>query len=338
MRFLFRCDASPNIGKGHLYRCKALAQELKKQGATTFFICRTPNLDIKQELGNSADVVVILHPGTTLEQDITITSSFYHQEQIDLAIIDHYNIDTRYQQQLYDSGVHWLQFDSFTNQTFLADWILNTSPSAKEGDYQVPEGTCLLLGPQYALLRQEFREVKRIKFRTEVKKILLSFGGSNDRSATTFCLKALESLDKNIVVLTTNANSSLPEIVACLSKNPHIKVIVDSPNVALHMANADIALIAGGTTTFEVAGMGLPGFIIPLVKHQVAHAEAWHNTGSLINIGKLKNLSIGDVRQYVTDLIDNPAQREAMAKAGMALVDCYGAERVAKLLLKEINV
>jgi len=37
---LFRCDASLQIGSGHLMRCRTLARELRHRGAEISFLCR----------------------------------------------------------------------------------------------------------------------------------------------------------------------------------------------------------------------------------------------------------------------------------------------------------
>ena len=40
MHILIRCDASLLIGSGHVMRCRTLARELKRRGATVSFLCR----------------------------------------------------------------------------------------------------------------------------------------------------------------------------------------------------------------------------------------------------------------------------------------------------------
>jgi spore coat polysaccharide biosynthesis predicted glycosyltransferase SpsG len=35
-KIVFRCDASPDVGLGHLIRCLAVAKELKKQNQIIF--------------------------------------------------------------------------------------------------------------------------------------------------------------------------------------------------------------------------------------------------------------------------------------------------------------
>jgi len=55
MKVVFRCDASIQIGIGHVMRCLTLADALVEQGAECYFICREHTghlLDIIRQRGH----------------------------------------------------------------------------------------------------------------------------------------------------------------------------------------------------------------------------------------------------------------------------------------------
>ena len=95
---------------------------------------------------------------------------------------------------------------------FWADWVLNPRLDARMREYlprRQRKGTRFLLGSEFAFLRHEFeRNYNRVEFRSQVKKILFTFGGGDDRGAILFCLEATKTLHPNIkrVILTTRKN------------------------------------------------------------------------------------------------------------------------------------
>ena len=204
-----------------------------------------------------------------------------------LLVLDDYRVGVIYQKVMLEAGLKWLQFDGFANQKMLANWVLSVSPAASYDRYEPlreRSETLFLLGPKYALLRSEFIEWRpRHRFSENVQKILLTFGGGDDRGATLFCLTALTHFWESIeaVILLRSSNPHLMAIHDWVSQNKRLKINirVDEPEIARRMNEADLALIAGGMTTFEVASMGLPALILQIADNQALNARAWDALG-----------------------------------------------------------
>ena len=339
--FLFRCDMSPTIGIGHLRRCLTLAGGLKEYGAFVFFACRAVDYDWTKDVRGIADDWTALDWSLTPESDAQEVIRLYQQREIDVAVIDHYRADVGYQQRLHRSGVRWLQFDWTARQPLWANWVLNASPVAEESIYlslKRRDETRFLLGPAYALLRREFGQWRpRVRFHEQVRKILLTFGGGDDKGATVFCLGVIKPLDLAIerIVLVSSANPRLSDIVDWVDRNnrSNVTLLVDEQEIARHMAGADLAIIAGGTTTFETAAMGLPSLIIQLADNQAPNASAWERAGAAIDVGPFRSLTSSALERQVVQLINDAGLRKSMAYAAKALVDCLGTQRVARILL-----
>lgn len=342
-RFLFRCDVSPETGMGHLRRCSSLAMELREKGASIFFLCRAAKLDMARELKGVTDDWTVLDWSLSPESDVQEVIRLYKQQEIDVAVIDHYRADEEYQKQLYGSGIHWLQFDGAARYALWADWVLNASPSAEESLYlslKRREQLQFILGPAYALLRREFRQWQpQIRFRENVRRILITLGGGDDAGATVFCLEAIRSLDSTTerVVLVNSANPRIAGITDWVEKNSSLNVtlLINEQEIARSMAEADLAIISGGTTTFETAAMGLPSVIIQLADNQKYNAGAWQKLGAAIDIGPFDGLTASAFKHQVDSLVNDSGLRKSMAYTGRAMVDCLGAERVANILLHE---
>ena len=339
-RYLFRLDVSPQVGTGHLRRCQTLAAELKRKGAEVFFLFRVQGMDLSSYLGPSSTKWAACDWSVTPEEDAAEVVWYARQYRADVVIVDHYRADPSYQELLLDGGIRWLQFDGISNGPILADWVLNMSPTARDTLYE-PSRRChetrFLLGPRYALLREEFRLRPPLekKFKT-VRTILLTFGGGNDCGATIFCLEALRPLGRDIerIVLLSGANPRREEIQQWVrDEGAGIRLIMNATETASIMESADLAVMAGGMTVFETAALGIPAVILPIADNQKMIADAWQQSGYAVNLGTFQNLSEEVLQRGVSALMKDPELRCSMSMAGRSMVDGMGAGRVARALL-----
>lgn len=292
------------------------------------------------------DEIISLGNNIGLEEDAASIIKAYKRLNNPFVIIDHYHANSRYQLNLYENGVRWLQFDGCRQKCFWADWILNFSLFAKDCDYsstECPRGaeTKLLLGPHYAFIRKEFIDAKRqTGIQQRVRKLLYAFGGGDDRGATLFALDATKSIGEDLVrvVLISSLNPNLPDILEWARRTDlNISIRVDEPQIARTMADTDIALIAGGGTPFETAALGIPSIIINIAANQKRNASAFQDAGTAIDLGSLAELKPSALANQVAELISDTNKRHAMATKGRNLIDGKGAKRVANLLLAAKN-
>jgi UDP-2,4-diacetamido-2,4,6-trideoxy-beta-L-altropyranose hydrolase len=339
-RFLFRIDVSPSAGTGHLRRCLTLAQELKEKGAEIFFACRLESFDIEKYMMHIPSGWEAYDWSLTPEEDARKVVHSSKKHQADTVIIDHYRADEAYQNILYESGIKWLQFDGAARYPIWADWVLNMSPTASENLYEKfkpRKDICFLLGPRYALLRREFMQWRfPARQNRPVGRILLTFGGGDDRGATIFCLKAIQSLleDLELVVLLSSSNPKKKDIVTwCKESRANIKIVMDAEETAPYMVSTDLAITAGGMTVFELAALGVPAIILQTADNQVPIARAWQQCGYGVDVGHLERLHSEDLQREIILLMQDVGRRETMTTAGKAMVDGLGARRVAQALL-----
>jgi UDP-2,4-diacetamido-2,4,6-trideoxy-beta-L-altropyranose hydrolase len=339
--FLFRCDVSPRVGMGHLKRCMVLAEELKQRGSSIFFLLRSEHFKTPQELKSLCDGLYFLDWKINPIDDAQEVVRFCRSYRIKISIIDHYRGNEDYQTQLYNAQIKWLQFDSCRQKRLWANWVLDPTLTSEQCDYQSARkfaDTVFLLGPRYALLRPEFSRLQsETECRQLVKKILLTFGGGDDGGVTVFVLEALRPIDPGIerVVLVSSANPRTADIKNWIQVNSTIATTlrVDEKEIARRMSEADIAITAGGMTTFETAAMGLPTLIVQIADNQRRNAMGWQEKGVAADLGPIDGLDHRKMTRQTADLIGDYGSRQQMSKLGKTLVDCFGARRIARIFL-----
>jgi spore coat polysaccharide biosynthesis predicted glycosyltransferase SpsG len=100
------------------------------------------------------------------------------------------------------------------------------------------------------------------------------------------------------------------------------------------MAAADVAISAGGTTSWELAFMGLPNIVITLADNQLAIAAALARAGISWEAGYPSSRGFGSrVRELLLLLLRDRTARELMSRRGRERVDGRGADRVVNFMM-----
>ena len=71
------------------------------------------------------------------------------------------------------------------------------------------------------------------------------------------------------------------------------------------LRNADIALVAGGITMFEVAAMGIPSISIPQHLHQIDNINSLKNKKITSSIGNEMEFTKIELVSSINNLINN---------------------------------
>ena len=142
----------------------------------------------------------------------------------------------------------------------------------------VPYSCRQFLGPEFALLGPEYTQLHPLlPFRSELSRLLVFFGGVDQDNFTGRSLQVLmDPLFSHLavdVVLGIQAlhSESVAELV---SKRPLTTLHSPLPSLAGLIARADLAIGAGGTTTWERACLKLPSLIMPVASNQLDGAQA----------------------------------------------------------------
>jgi RimJ/RimL family protein N-acetyltransferase len=212
----------------------------------------------------------------------------------------------------------------------------------KRYDKLVPPSCTKLLGPKYALLRREFREARRnLRERTgEVKRVLVFFGGADSDNITRLAIEALSNpelfhLQVDVVIGAQNPNRVAVEKL--VQDRPGITLHIQASNMARLMSRADLAIGAGGSTTWERLYLGLPSIVIPIAKNQIPSTKDLWDLGVIMSLGNDGKISEKRLKEAVILLLAKPNDLLEMSQIGIKMVFCHGVKDLTELISGELN-
>jgi UDP-2,4-diacetamido-2,4,6-trideoxy-beta-L-altropyranose hydrolase len=199
----------------------------------------------------------------------------------------------------------------------------------------VPKKCLQLLGPKFALLRPEFKNArKKLKRKHKLRRILVSFGGSDPTNQTSKVLRAIMFLDSRyeIDVVVGNSNPYRRSIKHLCSSIPSVSFHYHVNDVAKFMANADLAVGGGGSMTWERCCLGLPTIVAILSENQRLLTEEVAKIGCVINLGQASYLNTEDYTNAIKRI--NLKMLQKMSKRCLFLVDGNGTRRVTSKIFQ----
>jgi len=364
MRVAIRTDASSQIGTGHVMRCLTLADELRQKGADILFICRELSgniVNIIKEKGYSVSLLsltdnqqsqntgVETHShenwlGASWEQDAEETYQVLIKlSNIDWLVVDHYAIEERWELRQKDVVDKILVIDDLADRKHSCDVLLDQNYyECIESRYieLVPEKCLQLLGPEYALLRKEFREVRqRIREHDgSIHKVFIFFGGVDLSNMTGRVLEAIIEMNSvddfsiDVVIGSTNPHRENIEFICNSSEKFFLHIQIE--NMARMMADADLCIGSGGTITWERCCLGLPAIAWPVAENQKELLKDCAKAG-LVYAPDSDNPTTEEIANHISALLQNSLLCTHIAHLAKSAIDGRGAIRVANAIMKQ---
>lgn len=341
---LVRVDAGPAIGLGHAMRCLALAQGWQDSGGSAAFLLAESVAGIEDRLSREGVEVLRLHVAAGSDEDARRTAETATERESAWVVLDGYCFGAGYQKTLTSASHRVLAFDDYghTGHSF-ADLVVNQNLGADPALYRDREpGTRLLLGPRYVVLQRDFREHSRPTraLAPVAKRVLVTLGGVDRANVTLTVLRALDAArlpEAEIRVVAGSANPNLESLktAAAVARNP-TEIKPNPSSLAAAMAWADMAIAGAGTTSYELAYMGVPSLLIVLADNQRRVAEALDGACVARSLGWHGDLAVPRLAQAIEELAQDAAARERMSMNGRGLVDGQGVPRVVTNLNAEL--
>lgn len=352
MLIYIRVDSSIQLGSGHVMRCLTLAHELQENGGEIVFLCRNLVGNLSSLVEQNGFTVYLLpevnskmgvdNPELLYSQwqeDFMVTSKAIRERAIvpDLLVVDHYALDERWENAIKAYVRRVMVIDDLANRRHYCDILLDNNYYANMKDRYhglVPQHCKMLLGPSYALLRHEFIQARcKVRVRNGlVKRMLVFISGSDPTNETAKVLLALKMMNLNGIITDVIVGNSNPnrEIVRQLCLDiPSTYFHCQVDNMADYMANADLAIGAGGTATWERCYLGLPTIAIIVADNQELVVKDVAKYGALVNAGRSSNITSVSFADTLQSLISNHNFLLKLSKKSLNLMSGYSKNAIS---------
>jgi UDP-2,4-diacetamido-2,4,6-trideoxy-beta-L-altropyranose hydrolase len=319
-------------------RCLTLARALADRGTECLFLVNGEAAAVLPALAGIACRVVEPSP----EAAVAAVRAAW-PSGADAAICDLYRWTAPEEWAFAAAARRLLVIDDLAAAPHHCDLLLNQNFGTEPAGYDglLPPGCQRLIGLGHALLRPDFPALRpaALERRREMGRpqtILVSLGLTDVGGITGRVCAALATIPdftRAEVVLGPVA-PSIDRARAIAAADPRFRCHVGLEDMARAMLEADAAIGAMGSSSWERCCLGLPTLAVTLADNQRPTAQALAASGCVALAGDAAALDDAALRAAIAAFLDDTDELRRLSRASAALCDGLGAGRVAAALLE----
>lgn len=358
MKIAIQADGGSSIGMGHIMRTLVLAKELSKHN-NVFYICRVENLGGDPEKSMKINVNEVTSIEQLMQYDLSCSKYFQGNEKVlsegfkvillnedklidnlkfikaDLLITDSYSVNERYFKETKKIFNKTAYIDDINQHYFDVDFLINQNSDAEDFNYMVNSETKLLLGTDYLLLRDEFRNLPIKHIRSKVHDIMITVGGADAYHVTEKLLNYISELSYNFHIVIGPSFGDTSYIKNFINNN--IKFYYNA-NMCEIMKSCDMAISACGSTLYELFACGVPTLGVIIADNQEGIANKLNDLGIIKNLGWYDKITKEVLNNHIDNLANNYILRKSISEKSTKIVDGKGSERIANILCENFKI
>jgi spore coat polysaccharide biosynthesis predicted glycosyltransferase SpsG len=332
---VFRVAASPRIGFGHLVRALHLA---RAAGVS-------PRVSIR---GNDAARETAQHLGATL---LPGTVAGLIRPGLSLLVIDDPSRTAAlpWLRAARRAGVRVVSIHDVAIAPLPSDLAVDGSLGARRVHGLGLDAAACRLGPAYAVLSPDLAGHRTSARRAPLPHatVVVGLGGGRHAVAGATIARHLRSgldghprLSQVRVLLSLGLRSGGS---AGRIELPSGVTVIPAGRFRAALAQATVAIVAGGTTLYEACALGTPVVAVPVVPGQATPVRRFVRAGLAVGTGRLRDAGVGSARwgraaaAAALDLLADAGRRDVMARRGRAAVDGRGGQRVAAAIARLLD-
>jgi spore coat polysaccharide biosynthesis protein SpsF len=332
---LFRADATPGTGAGHVMRCMAIAEAWTLEGGRAACLGAMPASIAERFEARGVDVLALpegTQPGSPEDAALVVRTA--RERGARVVVLDGYAFDARYLAAA--RGAHVTAYvDDHEQQGLPVDVVIDPNAGARQGSRGGPR---VLAGSAFTPLRAEIARTAppERSFEGRAPSLLLAFGGSDPARLSARGLRAALAVSEraplHVTVLAGPMHPDLDALTA-LSAAPGVSLVHDAREVGPLFAATDLALAAAGSTAWELAAMGVPMLLVQVADNQRAVIEPLVAGGVAKRLDREVAEQAAAFEAAIEQFIrTDPDELRRMSEAGRRVVDGRGAARIARTL------
>jgi UDP-2,4-diacetamido-2,4,6-trideoxy-beta-L-altropyranose hydrolase len=339
VRYLFRVDASQAIGSGHVMRCASLASALRARGAQTCFVSLELPAHLESLLQAQGHEVRRLPEAVRGDELADARATLDGETAVAACVVDHYHLGEAWESAVM-THAPVLALDDL-GRPHVSRWLLDQNhyadPQARY-ETRCPAHVERLFGPTFALLRDEFAQARacaRVRDGA-VRHVLVFLGAMDAQNFTATALKAIDlgmTPSVQVTVIAGASHPDLPGLQAWCDRRGQAELHVQVRDMTPHLLAADLAIGAGGSSTWERCACGLPTVAISLADNQREVILEGARAGFLWGIDHVP--SADELATVLRVLSCAPGLVQHLSRQSLQVTDANGADRVADLLMPE---
>lgn len=330
-----RVDINETIATGHFMRCLSIAQGIRNAKDDVLFISADERAKVLAQRYHFQAVQL----GTKWDEpdsEVDELKAIINEYRIDKLLVDSYYVTERYLQKLFEC-VELVYIDDINRFRYCVDTLINYNVYFGRFNYtEVNRGTNtkLILGPQYAPLRREFKDVSR-KVNDTVCNILVTTGGSDTYGTAEQVVQALiqdEELARTNIHIIAGRYTKIDKKIE-LNMHPNVFIHKNVGKMSELMMQCDIAVTAGGSTMYELCACGLPSISFSFADNQILGCEAFDTMELISYSGDVRNGMDACITKIVNSIryyAKHHKGRMNKSQAMQVLVDGRGVDRIVK--------
>jgi len=331
MKILFRTSggraSKKELGFGHIFRSINLSKKFPNH--KKFFLIEdyggVKSVFEKNKIKNST----YLPKNIILEKDIIITKKILQKEDIDILIVDKYDIDVKFFKEI-SNKVKIVYVSDLKEIQFPVDLVINGFIGFQNKIVKNKYGKKCLIGPKYQIINEKFDVNKSKKKSID---LLVTFGGFDEMGLTEFVFKRwLNMNNKFKIKIILGPGTKESKFIQKYKKKYSKLLIIEKQTTKMHseIQKAKFGLCAGGITSYEFARVNVPFGIICMNKHQKLTAKEWQKRGIAKNLGGYDSKLTKNLDNFLKLISTN----KLLSKKNKTIVDGRGAERIQKEIIK----
>jgi spore coat polysaccharide biosynthesis predicted glycosyltransferase SpsG len=335
VKAIFRCDATADIGFGHLSRCVALAEALRLSSVRSTFAGLFDDGARSQIAAAGFDRADFNEPVNTEASD----ERHPLENSAELLIVDSYRANESYLSSLKSLGITVVVIDDFRAlETYPCDVVLNFTWEASSLGY--PDGPVLLLGPGYFPARRRLVELRpqsiERKRPARVRNLLIAIGGADPKRIAARLIRILRESHADICLRVVAANEAdLGETLADFATGSAI--LPRQPDLSEQFLWADACITGGGLIKYESAFMGLPAAAIAQNEGQDGETRALTRAGLVFDLGLADDRSDEELASAMDRFLADEDLRKGLAERSCDAFPADPSVNAARAIVEAIG-